>query len=367
MKVGEKYYRSVWFEDSKPGIVHIIDQEQLPFFLKIKELRSVEDVYNAIKKMSVRGAPAIGVTGAFGMYLATQEISTKSNPGEYLKEAADYLISCRPTAVNLSWAVNKVLKELMDAAQKTDWPEIALLTAKEICENEVTNCKMIGINGLALIEDISIKKSGEPVNILTHCNAGWLACVDYGTALAPVFAAHEKGIPLHVWVDETRPRNQGSLLTTWELGNCGIPFSLVTDNAGGHLMQKGLVDIVLVGSDRTTRTGDVANKIGTYLKALAASANNVPFYVALPSSSIDLSVSDGLLEIEVEERDPEEVNYVSGFADNKITSVRICPENTKSVNFSFDITPARLITGLITEKGIIRAEEEEILNMFSES
>jgi methylthioribose-1-phosphate isomerase len=365
MKVGESYYRSVWFEDSKPGIVHIIDQEKLPFFFKIKELRSVEDVYNAIKKMSVRGAPAIGVTGAFGMYLATVNISTHKQPKEYLREAADYLISCRPTAVNLSWAVNKVLTELTKTTRQIEWPEKALLTAKEICENEVTNCKKIGINGLALIENISIKNPGAPVNILTHCNAGWLACVDYGTALAPIFAAHEKGIPLHVWVDETRPRNQGALLTTYELGNCGIPCSLVTDNTGGHLMQKGMVDIVLVGSDRTTRSGDVANKIGTYLKALAASDNKVPFYVALPSSSIDLSVSDGSSEIEIEERDPEEVSFVSGFADNKITSVRICPENTKSVNFGFDITPARLITGLITEKGICRAEEKEILRMFS--
>ena len=367
MKVGENYYRSVWFEDSKPGIVHIIDQEKLPFFFEIKELRSVEDACNAIKKMNVRGAPAIGVTGAFGMYLATKEISTHSKPKEYLRKAADYLISCRLTAVNLSWAVNKVLKELMEMSQQMDLSEKALFIAKEICENEVTNCRKIGINGLALIEDISIKKSGEPVNILTHCNAGWLACVDYGTALAPVFAAHEKGIPLHVWVDETRPRNQGALLTAYELGNCGVPFSLVTDNTGGHLMQKGLVDIVLVGSDRTTRKGDVANKIGTYLKALAASDNKVPFYVALPSSSIDLSVSDGLSEIEVEERDPEEVSFVSGLANNKITSVRICPENTKSVNFGFDITPARLITGLITEKGICRATEKEILKIFQEA
>jgi methylthioribose-1-phosphate isomerase len=366
MKIGEKNYRSVWFDDSEPGIIYVIDQEKLPFLLEIKELRSVDDVYNAIKDMTVRGAPAIGAAGAFGMYLATLEITAHTNTREHLKNAAEYLISCRPTAVNLSWAVNKMLTKLSDKAQQTPIIETALITAKEICENEVNNCRKIGINGLPLIEKISIGKQGAPVNILTHCNAGWLACIDYGTAMAPVFVAHEKGIPVHVWVDETRPRNQGARLTTYELGNCGIPYSLVADNTGGHLMQHGLVDIILVGSDRTTRTGDVANKIGTYLKALAAFDNKVPFYVALPSSSIDFTISDGLSEIKVEERDPEEISMVSGFAEDKIMSVRICPENTRSVNYGFDITPARLISGLITEKGICKATEKDILKMFSE-
>jgi methylthioribose-1-phosphate isomerase len=366
MKIGENYYRSVWFDGSKPGIISVIDQEKLPFIFEIKELLSVDDVFNAIKDMTVRGAPAIGVTAAFGMYLATLEITSRTNIREHMKNAADYLISCRPTAINLAWAVNRVHARLLDKAQLHEVVKTALAAATEISENEVDNCRKIGLNGLQLIEEISIKKNGAPVNILTHCNAGWLACVDYGTALSPIFVAHEKGIALHVWVDETRPRNQGARLTTYELENAGIPCSLVTDNTGGHLMQKGLVDMVLVGSDRTTCTGDVANKIGTYLKALAAFDNNVPFYVALPFSSIDFTISNGLDEIEVEERDPEEVCMVSGFAEDKIMSVRICPENTRAVNYGFDITPARLITGLITERGICKANEKDIFKMFSE-
>jgi methylthioribose-1-phosphate isomerase len=366
MKIGKKYYRSVWFDDSDPGIIYIIDQEKLPFQFEIKALRSVKDVYTAIKEMTVRGAPAIGVAGAFGMYLAAMEYGTQSNAWEKLKKAADYLSSCRPTAVNLTWAVNKVLEKLSEISTSSGYEETALHAAKEISETEISNCRQIGLNGLKLIEDLSVKKNGEVVNILTHCNAGWLACVDYGTALAPIYAAHEKGIPVHVWVDETRPRNQGARLTTYELGSCGVPYSLVADNTGGHLMQHGMVDLVLVGSDRTTRNGDVANKIGTYLKALAAFDNNVPFYVALPSSSIDLSIGDGLSEIEIEERDPEEINMVAGLAGNKMTSVRICPENSKSVNYGFDITPARLISGLITEKGLYKSTEKDILKMFSE-
>jgi methylthioribose-1-phosphate isomerase len=366
MKIGEKNYRSIWFNDEEPEKVFVIDQEKLPFSLELKELKSVEDVYIAIKEMTIRGAPAIGAAGAFGMYLATIEITSGTNIGEHLKHAADYLISCRPTAVNLSWAVNKVLERVSVKALKISITETALIAAKEIYENEINNCKQIGINGLALIEDLSRRKQGQPVNILTHCNAGWLACIDYGTALAPIYAAYEKGIPLHVWIDETRPRNQGARLTTWELGNCGIPYSLVADNTGGHLMQHGLVDIIIVGSDRTTRTGDVANKIGTYLKALAALDNNIPFYVAIPSSSIDFATRDGLSEIQIEERDPEEISMVSGFAQDKIMSVRICPENARAVNYGFDITPARLVTGLITEKGICRASEKDILKMFSE-
>jgi methylthioribose-1-phosphate isomerase len=366
MKIGEKYYRSIWFSDEEPEKIFVIDQEKLPFFLEIKELSSVQDVYKAIKDMTVRGAPAIGVAGAFGMYLSTLEITSRTNISEHLKNAAEYLISCRPTAVNLSWAVNNVLERISAKTQRISHTEAALRAAKEICENEIKNCKQIGINGLPLIEELSIRKHGQPVNILTHCNAGWLACIDYGTALAPVYAAHEKGIPLHVWIDETRPRNQGARLTTYELGNCGIPYSLIADNTGGHLMQHGLVDIIFVGSDRTTRTGDVANKIGTYLKALAAFDNNVPFYVAIPSSSIDFTTRDGLTEIQVEERDPEEISMVSGFAEDKIMSVRICPGSTRAVNYGFDITPARLVTGLITEKGICKASEKDISEMFSE-
>jgi methylthioribose-1-phosphate isomerase len=366
MKIGENHYRSIWFNDSEPGIIYVIDQEKLPFLFEIKQLRSVEDVFTAIKEMTVRGAPAIGAAGAYGMYLATLEITPLTNTREHLKNAAEYLISSRPTAVNLEWAVNKVLTSLSNKTEPSVLSELALSSAKEICETVVDNCRKIGENGLPLIEEMSNRKNGETVNILTHCNAGWLACVDYGTALAPVFAAHEKGISLHVWVDETRPRNQGARLTTYELGNCGIPFSLVTDNTGGHLMQHGMIDMILVGSDRTTRTGDVANKIGTYLKALAAFDNNVPFYVALPSSSIDFTISDGLSEIPVEERDPDEICMVSGFSEGKIRSVRICPDNTPAVNYGFDITPARLISGLITERGICKASEKDILKMFSE-
>jgi methylthioribose-1-phosphate isomerase len=366
LKIGEKYYRSVWFDDTNPGIIYIINQEKLPFQFEIKELRSAGDVYTAIKEMTVRGAPAIGVAGAFGMYLAALEYNTHHDIQEKLKRAAEYLSSCRPTAVNLAWAVNKVLKKLTEKKSTQEYVETALRAAKEICENEINNCRQIGLNGLKLIEELSIKKNGAPVNILTHCNAGWLACVDYGTALAPIYAAHERGFSVHVWVDETRPRNQGARLTTYELGHCGVPYSLIADNTGGHLMQHGMVDMVIVGSDRTTRNGDVANKIGTYLKALAAFDNNVPFYVALPSSSIDLSIGDGLSEIEIEERDPEEISMVSGFTDNQMTSVRICPEETRSVNYGFDITPARLISGLITEKGLYKSTEKDILKMFSE-
>jgi methylthioribose-1-phosphate isomerase len=242
----------------------------------------------------------------------------------------------------------------------------ALDAAIEICEMEKENCRKIGKHGLKLIESLSKKKKGAPVNILTHCNAGWLACIDYGTVTAPIYQAHEKGIPVHVWVDETRPRNQGAKLTAYELGQNGIPYTLIADNSGGHLMQQKQIDIVIVGSDRTTRSGDVANKIGTYLKALAAFDNNIPFYCALPSSSIDFNISDGVKEIIIEERNPEEVTTITGFAEGRIQSVRICPEDTIAANFGFDITPARLITGLITEKGICRAAEKDIKEMFSD-
>jgi methylthioribose-1-phosphate isomerase len=366
MKIGENWYRSIWFNDSEPGRIFAINQERLPFSFEIVCLRSVEDVYNAIRDMTIRGAPAIGVAGAFGIYLAACHANRAVSMKNQLKEAADYLASCRPTAVNLSWGVYTVLDRISDFNNAECVIEEALEAALDVCENEVARCRNIGLTGLPLIEELNNRKNGGPVNILTHCNAGWLACVDWGTALAPVYAAHEKGIPLHVWVDETRPRNQGARLTAYELENCGIPYSLITDNAGGHLMQHGMVDLVLVGSDRTTRTGDVANKIGTYLKALAAFDNNVPFYVALPSSSIDLSLKDGLAGIKIEERDPEEVRMVSGVAGDKEITVRICTEKTPAVNPGFDITPARLITGLITEKGICNANEKDILEMFSE-
>jgi methylthioribose-1-phosphate isomerase len=364
LQIGNKYYQSIWIDESNPESVQVIDQQKLPFVFEIKELRSVDDVYSSIKDMTIRGAPLIGVAGAFGMYLATLEITAYTNIRDHLVNAARYLISCRPTAVNLSWAVNKVLSKISDHYTSELISETALSAAMEICETEKNNCRQIGLHGLKIIEDISQKMNNKPVNILTHCNAGWLATVDYGTAIAPVYLAHEKGIPLHVWVDETRPLNQGARLTSFELGHAGVPYTLITDNSGGHLMQHGLVDIVIVGSDRVTRKGDVANKIGTYLKALAANDNNIPFYAALPSSSIDLSISEGIREIPIEERDPEEVTNVSGFANEKIMSVRICPENSMAANYGFDITPARLITGLITEKGICEATEKDIKKLF---
>lgn len=366
MKIAGQNYQSIWLDDTDNTIVKVIDQQKLPFFFETKELRSVDDVFYAIDDMTVRGAPLIGATAAFGIYLATLEITSQTNIREHLSNASRYLISCRPTAVNLSWAVNYVMEKISKEISSKSITETALKAALEICEKEKENCRKIGNHGLKLIEKLSKKKKGSPVNILTHCNAGWLACIDYGTVTAPIYLAHEKGIPVHVWVDETRPRNQGAKLTAWELGQQGVPHTLIADNTGGHLMQQKMVDIVIVGSDRTTRTGDVANKIGTYLKALAAFDNKIPFYSALPSSSIDFSISNGLKEIVVEERDPEEVTSISGLAEGKIQSVRICPEDTTAANYGFDITPARLITGLITEKGICRATEKDIKEMFSD-
>ena len=366
MLIDGKNYQSIWPDEEDNCVIRVIDQQKLPFFFETRELRSVEDVYSAINDMTVRGAPLIGAAGAFGMYLATLEINSVSNIPDHLSNAARYLISCRPTAVNLSWAVNYVREKL----KKINDPELlsatALKAALEICETEKENCRMIGEHGLKIIEGLSTEMKGKPVNILTHCNAGWLACIDYGTVTSPVYAAQEKGIPVHVWVDETRPRNQGARLTAWELGKQGVPYTLITDNAGGLLMQKGMVDLVLTGCDRATRKGDVANKIGTYLKALSAFDNNIPFYSVMPSTSIDFSISDGLKEVVVEERNQDEVTSVSGYAEGMIRSVRICPENAKARNWGFDITPARLITGFITEKGVCGANEEDIKKLFSD-
>jgi len=366
MKIGNRNYQTIWLDDNDPAIVCVIDQQKLPFFFEIKNLRSVDDVYEAIENMTVRGAPLIGATAAFGLYLATLEITSQTNIREHLSNAARYLISSRPTAVNLSWAVNYAMEKLNRNLSSESLSEIALQAAVGICEMEKEYCRQIGNHGLKLIESLSEQKNGEPLNILTHCNAGWLATIDYGTVTAPIYLAHEKGIPIHVWVDETRPRNQGAKLTAWELGQNGVPHTLIPDNTGGYLMQQKMVDVVFIGSDRTTRTGDVANKIGTYLKALAAKDNNVPFYSLFPSTSIDFSIGDGIKEITIEERDPEEVTNISGLADGKIQSVRVCPENIRAANYGFDITPARLLTGLITERGICRATEKEIKKMFSD-
>ncbi len=365
MLVAGKNYQSIWVDGSDPSIVRVIDQQRLPFFFETRELRSVDDIYFAISDMTIRGAPLIGAAGAFGIYLATLEITPAVSPRLHLENASRYLISCRPTAVNLTNAVNYMMQRLKDVPAGS-LSEVALKAAREICENEKENCRLIGKYGLPLLENLSKMKKGTPVNILTHCNAGWLACIDYGTVTAPVYLAHMAGIPLHVWVDETRPRNQGARLTAWELEQAGVPYTLIADNTGGHLMQHGMVDIVLVGCDRASVKGDVANKIGTYLKALAAKDNGIPFYAALPSTSIDINISDAFSEIPVEERDPEEVTSVSGITGGEMASVRICPEKTRAVNYGFDITPARLISGLITEKGIIKPEESEINRLFSQ-
>jgi methylthioribose-1-phosphate isomerase len=365
MLIDGKNYQSIWFEEND-GAVMVIDQRRLPFFFETKELSSVEDVFNAVKDMTVRGAPLIGAAGAFGIYLATLEITAGTNLQSHLRNAAGYLSSCRPTAVNLSWAINRVMNRLSGIRERESLTRAALECALEICELEKENCRKIGEHGLQLIEEIQGKKNGGPVNILTHCNAGWLACIDYGTATAPVYLAHQKGIPVHVWVDETRPLNQGSRLTAWELGKAGVPYTIIPDNSGGHLMQKKQVDLVFVGCDRATKNGDIANKTGTYLKALAAYDNNVPFYSLMPSSSIDFTLNDAFNEIIIEERDQEEVRSVTGLADDEILTVRICPGDAVAGNWGFDITPARLITGLITEKGICRANEESIRNLFKD-
>jgi len=366
MKIGEKHYRSIWWEENDPAVIKIIDQERLPFFLEIKELHTVKDVYDSICSMKVRGAPVIGSAAAFGIWLATLGVSRISSAEGKLSDAAKYLISSRPTAVNLAWAVNSMLAGLSGITSLEELRETALRSALGIYNNEIENCLAIGRHGVGIIEEISRKKKGSPVNILTHCNAGWLACIDWGTATSPIYLARDRKIPVHVWVDETRPRNQGARLTTFELSNENIPNTLIVDNTGGHLMQQGMVDVVITGSDRTAISGDTANKIGTYLKALAAKDNNVPFYVALPSSSIDFKITDGIKEIPVEERDPSELTDIQGINNGKIISVRLCPDYTKAVNFGFDITPARLISGLITERGICSASENGIKNMFKD-
>jgi methylthioribose-1-phosphate isomerase len=345
--------------------VKIIDQRKLPHALEIVVLKTADDAIRAIQEMYVRGAPLIGVTGAYGLFLAVLEIGDAAVDDPLLEAAAERIKASRPTAVNLAWAVETVWAALRETADRQARIATARQAASAIAEQEAEHCRCIGLNGLPLIEDIRRRKSGATVNILTHCNAGWLACVEYGTATAPIYAAHDRGMDVHVWVDETRPLNQGARLTAWELGEYGIPHTLVPDNAGGHLMQHGLVDMVLVGTDRTTYTGDVANKVGTYLKALAARDNRVPFYVALPSSTFDWSIRDGL-KIPIEERDPDEVRFVEGLGERGSTKVRICPEKSRAANFAFDVTPARLVSGFITERGVCRATEEDIRRLFPE-
>lgn len=369
MKVDGKHYNTIWIKPNDDSVIQIIDQRWLPHRFVVENLTTVEQAAIAIKDMHVRGAPLIGVTAAYGMYLAALSASdeNESNFMRILDEAADLLRSSRPTAVNLFWALDRQIKGLRsingDVAERT---QIILELADEIAAEELESCRLIGEHGVDLIKSISQAKSGETVNILTHCNAGWLACVDYGTATSPIYLAHDNGIKVHVWVDETRPRNQGARLTAWELGQHGVPHTIVADNVGGHLMQHDMVDMVITGSDRTVYTGDVANKIGTYLKALAAQDNNVPFYVALPSSTFDWENTDGVAQIPIEERDESEVKNIIGLDEGEIRSVLLTPETSAAANFAFDVTPSRLVTALITERGICDANESGVLGLFPE-
>ena len=355
MKIKGKEYRTIWFDNN---VVKIIDQTKLPHQFIIKDLKTVEDSINAIKTMEVRGAPLIGATAAYGLVLSIIE----KNDLSFLKKSSEDLISSRPTAINLKWAVDRMMKKLSGVNEK-DILKIALDEAKAIVEEDISFCKNIGLNGLKIVEEIYNKKKNT-VNILTHCNAGWLATIDWGTATSPIYHAHQKGIKIHVWVDETRPRNQGANLTSYELNEEGIPNTVITDNAGGILMQRGQVDICIVGTDRTLSNGDVCNKIGTYLKALSAKDNNIPFYVALPSSTIDWSIKDHK-QIPIEERNSEELSHVVGIDENnEIKKVRIYPQKSKSLNLAFDVTPAKLVTGLITEKGVCKASENGLKGLF---
>ena len=357
MKINGKDYRTIWFEDS---LVKIIDQTKLPHQFKIKNLKTVKDAINAIQTMEVRGAPLIGATAAYGLVLSI----IGKNDLSHLKESSEDLISSRPTAINLKWAVDRMMKKLLGVNSNVIL-KIALDEAKAIVEEDITFCKNIGLNGLKIIEKIYDKKK-DTVNILTHCNAGWLATIDWGTATSPIYHAHKKGIKVHVWVDETRPRNQGANLTSYELNEEGIPNTIIADNTGGILMQRGQVDMCIVGTDRTLSNGDVCNKIGTYLKALAAKDNNIPFYVALPSSTIDWNIKDHK-KIPIEERNSEELSHVEGLdKDNKLQKVLIYPQKSKAMNLAFDITPAKYVTGLITDKGICEASEKGLKGLFSE-
>jgi methylthioribose-1-phosphate isomerase len=361
MRVKGESYRTIWLADDN-WTVEIIDQTKLPHEFKIVQLKSVQDAAIAIEDMWVRGAPLIGATAAYGVALAMKEDPSDAN----ITKMYDYLFATRPTAVNLQWALDD-LRGLLIKIPPDQRVTAAYKRAAEICNEDVEMCSNIGEHGAMLIQDISERKKGSSVNILTHCNAGWLATVDWGTALAPIYKAYDAGIDVHVWVDETRPRNQGASLTAWELGQHGISHTVIVDNAGGHLMQHGEVDMVITGTDRTTYTGDVCNKIGTYLKALAAKDNNIPFYVGLPSTTIDWTIEDGVKEIPIEQRDVSEVIRMTGInSSGRITEVQITPESSDAANYAFDVTPRRLVTGLITERGVSEANSISLKELFPE-
>src|SRR2546421_9085379 len=379
MKVDGQHFRTIWLKPDDETVVQLIDQRFLPHRFVIEKVRAVEQMATAIREMHVRGAGLIGASAGYGMYLAAIEAAARPaavGVDETLAHAAAQLKATRPTAINLSWAVERQLKNIAKGKDATEKIALALRTARSIADEDAEHCRMIGQHGLELIRQLARKKAGKfamanpsgggPINVLTHCNAGWLAFVDYGSATAPIYAAHDCGVPVHVWVAETRPRNQGSKLTAWELAQHGVPHSVIADSAAGHLMQHGEVDLVIVGTDRTTCTGDVANKIGTYLKALAARDNNIPFYVALPSSSLDWKMRDGLKEIPIEERGAEEIKHADGWFEGQQVEVRVAPERSPAANYGFDVTPGHLVTGLITERGVCEANEKSIRALFPE-
>lgn len=360
MKIDGKPYRTIWVANDGWS-VEIIDQTLLPHRFETLRLATPEQAAHAIKSMQVRGAPLIGATAAYGIALAMRQDASD----EALEKNHAMLLATRPTAINLRWALDDMRAHVRNR-KREERAAAAYARAAAICDEDVATCEAIGNHGLVLIEQAAAKKGKGPVNILTHCNAGWLACVDWGTALAPIYKAYDKGIPLHVWVDETRPRNQGAFLTAWELGRHGVSHKVIVDNAGGHLMQHGLVDLCIVGTDRTTRNGDVCNKIGTYLKALAAHDNGVPFYVALPHSTIDWTMESGK-DIPIEERDPAEVTAIQGrTGDGAVATVTLTPEKSDAANYGFDVTPARLVTALVTERGSCPANEEGLLSLYPE-
>jgi methylthioribose-1-phosphate isomerase len=361
MKVAGQAYRTIW--PAADRSVEVIDQSRLPHVFEVVALRSVEDAQRAIRDMVVRGAPLIGATAAYGVALAmAADPSDRS-----LAEACAWLLAARPTAVNLRWALER-MRQVLRPRPPGDRADAAYAEAALVCDEDVAACSAIGDHGLEMIARLAAGAADRPLNILTHCNAGWLATVDWGSALSPVYKAHRAGLSVHVWVDETRPRNQGAALTMWELAAEGVPCTLVADNAGGHLMQHGQVDLCIVGSDRTTAAGDVCNKIGTYLKALAAFDNGVPFYAALPGSTFDWTIFDGVAEIEIEQRAPGEVTHATGLApDGRVLSVRVAPEGCRAANYGFDVTPARLVTGgLITERGIAPASADGLARLYPE-
>ncbi len=361
MNVDGRHYRSIWLDDDGWRVA-IIDQRRLPFEFVVQRLTTVEAAADAIRDMAVRGAPLIGATAAYGMALAMQS----DGSDEMLTRAYDMLLATRPTAVNLRWALQE-MRALLTPLGHNSRATAAYAKVAEICDEDVEINRGIGTHGLPLIEAVAGRKNREPVNILTHCNAGWLATVDWGTATAPIYMAHDRDIPVHVWVDETRPRNQGASLTAWELGHHGVSHTIIADNVGGHLMQAGKVDLCITGTDRTTAEGDVANKIGTYLKALAASDNEIPFYVALPSPTIDWAAGNGLADIPIEERDGAEVSHMTGRdADGRVTTVQVSPDGSAVANYAFDVTPARLVTGLITELGVAEANRAGLESLFGD-